>query len=162
MTDGVVTPIASRAEFHEAVRSALAHAAETDASEICIVDPDFNDWPLNERAIVASLAQWATSRHKLTVFAKSFDEMARRHSRFVDWRRQWSHIVQCRTDDDLEGDSLPTLLFVPGLVSVRLLDRVRYRGLASGRPADLVESRESIDALLQRSTEAFPATTLGL
>ena len=162
MTNDVVTLIASRADFDVAVRSAFAHAAECDAGEICIVDPNFNDWPLNERAVVESLAHWASSRKKLIVFAKNFDEMARRHSRFVEWRRQWAHIAQCRTDDDLEGDSLPTLLFVPGIVSVRLLDRVRYRGTASAKPVDLVESRETIDALLQRSTEAFPATMLGL
>ena len=115
-----------------------------------------NDWPLNERAIVdGALGRWASSRHKLVVFGKRFEEMPRRHSRFVEWRRQWSHIVQCRTDDDIEADALPTLLLVPGAVSVRLLDRVRYRGLASGKPIDLVEGREAIDALLQRSTESL-------
>lgn len=162
MTDEVVTPIASRADFHDAIRSAVAHAAETGAPEICIVDPDFDDWPLNERAVVDALARWASSRRRLVVFGKRFEEMPRRHTRFVEWRRQWSHIVQCRTDDDIEADAVPTLLLVPATVSVRLLDRVRYRGIASGRPVDLVEGREAIDALLQRSTEAFPATTLGL
>jgi hypothetical protein len=32
----------------------------------------------------------------------------------------------------------------------------------SGRATDQVECRETIDALLQRSVEAFPPTTLGL
>ena len=162
MTDSVVTAIASRADFHGAIRSAITRAAETGAPEICIVDPDFDDWPLNERAVVDALARWASSRHKLVVFGKRFEEMPRRHSRFVEWRRQWSHIVHCRTDEDIEADALPTLLVVPGAVSVRLLDRVRYRGIASDRPVDLVEAKEAVDALLQRSTEAFPATTLGL
>ena len=54
------------------------------------------------------------------------------------------------------------LLFVPGLSCVRVLDRIRYRGTVSNRPVDLTESRETVDALLQRSVEAFPATTLGL
>ena len=162
MIDGVVTTIASRSDFHEAIRSAFVHAAENDADEIVVVDPNFADWPLNERAIAASLATWVSSRRRLTVFAKDFDEMARRHSRFVEWRRQWSHVVQCRTDDEVDNESLPTLLLVPGMVVVRLLDRVRYRGLASGRPIDLEEGRRTIDALLQRSNEAFPSTTLGL
>ena len=162
MTEGDVTQLASRADFHEAVRSAVVAAADAGAAEICIVDPDFDDWPLNERAIVDALGRWATSRRKLVVFGKRFEEMPRRHPRFVEWRRQWSHIVQCRTDDEIEADALPTLLVVPGAVCVRLLDRVRYRGLASSRPIDLVEGREAVDALLQRSTEAFPATTLGL
>ena len=162
MTEDVVTQIASRADFHDAVRAAFVQAADADAAEICIVDPDFNDWPLNERALVDALGRWASSRHRLVVFGKRFEEMARRHARFVEWRRQWSHIVQFRTDDELEAAALPTLLVVPGAVTVRLLDRVRYRGLASARPIDLVEGKEAVDALLQRSTEAFPATTLGL
>jgi hypothetical protein len=41
-------------------------------------------------------------------------------------------------------------------------DRIRYRGTVSNRPVDLTESRETVDALLQRSVEAFPVTTLGL
>jgi peptidyl-tRNA hydrolase len=162
MSSETSTPIASRADFHDAVRAALAQAAATGAAEVCLVDPHFDDWPLNERGVVASLEQWASSRRKLIVIAHSFDELARRASRFVEWRRNWSHVAQCRTVDEIEADQVPTLLFVPGLVSVRLLDRVRYRGVVSGHATDLVECRETIDALLQRSTEGFPATTLGL
>ncbi len=162
MSSETLTPIASRADFHDAVRGALAQAATTGAAEICLVDPHFDDWPLNERGVVALLEQWASSRRRLTILAHSFDELARRAPRFVEWRRQWSHIVHCRTADEIEADQVPTLLFIPALLCVRLLDRVRYRGVVSGHATDLVECRESIDALLQRSTEGFPATTLGL
>jgi hypothetical protein len=162
MSADTLTQIASRGDFHDAIRNGLALAAEHGASEIHLVDPNFDDWPLNERGVVESLGRWALSRRKLVVFAHNFDELARRAPRFAEWRRQWSHIVQCRTDPELEANQVPTLLFVPGQVAVRLLDRVRHRGTASGRPADHVECRESIDALLQRSVEAFPPTTLGL
>jgi uncharacterized NAD(P)/FAD-binding protein YdhS len=162
MNDESITQIASRNDFHAAVRAALAEAAQRDAAEICLVDPSFNDWPLNEPALVASLAQWASSRRKFVVIAHSFDEVARRAPRFAAWRRQWAHVIQCRATEEIEADQVPTLVFVPGQVCVRLLDRVRYRGTVSGRPADHVECRETIDALLQRSVEAFPVTTLGL
>ncbi|MGZ5130822.1 MAG: hypothetical protein ACXWCU_00825 [Caldimonas sp.] len=162
MSSDVLAQIASRNDFHEAIRAALAQAADKEAAEIYLVDPDFNDWPLNERGIIESLTRWASSRRKLFVFAHSFDELARRAPRFAEWRRQWSHVVHCRCDPELEATQVPTLLFVPALVAVRLLDRIRYRGTVSGRPADHVECRETIDALLQRSVEAFPPTTLGL
>ena len=162
MSTDALAQIALRNDFHDAVRAGLAQAAEQGASEICLVDPHFHDWPLNERGVIESLGRWALSRRKLVIFAHSFDELARRAPRFAEWRRQWSHIVQCRSDPELEAEQVPTLLFVPGLVAVHLLDRVRYRGTVSGRPTDLNESRELIDALLQRSVEAFPATTLGL
>ena len=162
MNEDILSQIASRKEFHEAIRAGLTQAADAGANEICLVDPDFDDWPLNERAVVETLGRWALSRRKLVVFAHSFDELSRTSPRFAEWRRQWSHIVQCRSDPELEAQQVPTLLLVPGEVAVRLLDPVRYRGVVSGRATDQVECRETIDALLQRSVEAFPPTTLGL
>jgi hypothetical protein len=81
---------------------------------------------------------------------------------FRTWRRQFAHVVHCRTNNDLEAGQMPTILLAPGLLSVRLFDRVHYRGIASRETADAVQWREAIDAVLQRSEEAFPATTLGL
>ncbi|MEP7301538.1 MAG: hypothetical protein ABI699_08440 [Caldimonas sp.] len=162
MSTDTLAQIASRNDFHEAVRTALAQAAEQGAREIFLVAPDFDDWPLNERGVVEALGRWALSSRKLVVFAHGFEELARRAPRFAEWRRQWSHVVQCRSDPDLEAQQVPTLLLVPDLLAVRLVDPVGYRGTVSGRPADQVDCRETIDALLQRSVEAFPATTLGL
>lgn len=154
--------IASRVEFHDAVKAAFAQAEAGRAREIFLVDPTFADWPLNDPAIIESLGRWVDSRTTLTLLADSYDELARRQLRFVAWRRQWAHVVHCRNDPELGAEQIPTLLFIPGLVALRLLDRVHYRGTVSGRPGDLNECRETIDALLQRSVEAFPVTTLGL
>ncbi len=162
MTDDGIVAIASRNDFQDQIRAAFARARDADAGEILIVDQNFVDWPLNDRALIASLGDWADSRRSLTVLAHSYDELARRQSRFVEWRRQWAHVVHCRHDPELDPEQLPTLLLVPGVVCVRLLDRVRYRGTCSDRPVDLTEARETVDALLQRSVEAFPVTTLGL
>jgi hypothetical protein len=162
MSEDSIVPIGSRAEFFDAVRAAFAVAEQGEAREIFIVDPTFADWPLNERAVVDTLARWVDSRRVLTVLAHSYDEMARRQLRFVEWRRQWTHAVQCRSDPELEAEQVPTLLLVPGHTCVRLLDRIRHRGTVSNRPIELNECRETIDALLQRSVEAFPVTTLGL
>jgi hypothetical protein len=125
-------------------------------------DPTFVDWPLNDRDIVESLTRWVDSRCTFTLLAHSFDELARRQFRLVAWRQQWSHVVRCSSDPELGAEQVPTLLLVPGRVALRLLDRVHYRGTLSSRAVDLNESRETIDALLQRSAEAFPVTTLGL
>lgn len=162
MNEEALSQIGSRKEFHDAIRAALTQAADAGASEICMVDPDFDDWPLNDRAVVEALARWALSRRKLVVFGHNFAELSRGAPRFAEWRRQWSHIVQCRSDPEIEAQQVPTLLLVAGQVAVRLLDTVRYRGVVSGRASDQVECRETIDALLQRSVEAFPPTTLGL
>ena len=154
--------ITSRSEFHEAVRSAFAEAAVQGCREIWLCDVDYADWPLSEPAVVDHLTQWAKAYRKLTLIAQHFDEFPRRHSRWVAWRRTWSHVVECRTNAELEAGKMPTMLLAPGLVTVRLIDPVRYRGSVSRSPADAIQARELVDAVLQRSEEAFPVTSLGL
>ena len=109
-----IGPIGSRAEFLDAVRKAFTTPRQPARARSWLVDPDFADWPLNERAVIDSLSRWVDSRRALIVLAHNFDEVARRQLRCVEWRRQWAHVVQCRNDPDLEAEQIPTLLLVPG------------------------------------------------
>ena len=154
--------ISSRREFHDALRSAFAEAAAVGCREMWLCDVDFTDWPLNEVAVIENLTQWAEAHRKLTMLAQTFDEIPRRHARWVAWRRTWSHIVECRSNNELEAGQMPTMLLAPGLFTIRLVDPVRYRGSVSRNAADAVQGRELIDAVMQRSEEAFPVTSLGL
>jgi hypothetical protein len=156
------TLLTSRGEFHDALRAALRDAASVGCRELLMCDRDFADWPLNEVAVIESLTQWASNHRSLTVLAESFDEFPRRHPRWVSWRRTWSHIVSCQSNQELESGQMPTLLLAPGLLTVRLVDTVRYRGSVSRSTADAVQGREQFDAILQRSEPAFPVTNLGL
>ena len=106
-THGLIT---SQGEFHAALREAFEAAASTGCRELCLCDPDFADWPLGERDVVAQLGRWAGSQRRLTVLAGTFDEVVRRHPRWVEWRRQWSHMVYCRSGAVLETGPLPTVL----------------------------------------------------
>ncbi len=162
MSEPTRAMIDSRTDFQNAVRGALAEAAAIGCREIWLVDDDFGDWPLGEREVVEDLTRWAAAHRSCTVVARSFDAIAQRQPRWVQWRRQFSHVVHCRTNNDLEAGEMPSILLVPGLLSVRLHDRVHYRGVASRDKADEAQWREHIDAVLQRSEEAFPASTLGL
>lgn len=155
-------PILSRGDFHAALRSAFAEAAQAGARSILLCDADYLDWPLSERGLIDDLTRWVDSRRELVVYAQSFDEVARRHGRWTEWRRQWSHVVRCRANAELEAADFPTICLVADVISVRLVDPVHHRGLASHEPADALACREAIDAVSQRSVEAFPVTTLGL
>ena len=154
--------ITSRKTFHEALYRAFAEAAAVGCRELWLCDANFADWPLGERAVVGHLGQWAGSQRRLTLLATTFDEVGQRHPRWVEWRRQWSHVVHCRTNTDLEAAQMPSLLLAPGLMSVRLSDTVHWRGRWSREVADEVPCRELVDAVLQRSEEAFPTTVTGL
>ena len=154
--------ITTRSEFHSALRTALAEAAQTGCRELWLSDEDFADWPLNDTDVIESLAKWALPHRKLVVLARSFDEVTRRHPRWVEWRRTWAHVVECRANEDAEAGTIPTLLVGSSLVCVRLFDRLHYRGNISHDAGDILRNRESFDAVLQRSVEAFPASVLGL
>ena len=112
--------------------------------------------------MLENLTRWAPGRQRrLVLLASNFDELARRHRRWLQWRRRWSHVVRV-PHAAIESAQLPTLLLLPGETCVRLVDRVHCRGSISGLPAELILAREQLDAVLQRSAEAFPVTTLGL
>lgn len=150
-----------RVAFQQAVRDALAAAAAEGWRELVLSDPDFGDWPLGERAVAESLNAWAASGRRCILLARHYDEMPRRHARFVQWRQTWSHVVEargCRSADPLE---LPSAVWSPRWVMHRL-DPVRCVGVAGVEPDRRVQLRELLDQWLGQSAPAFPATTLGL
>ena len=159
VTPGLIT---SRGEFQSALREALNEAAVAGSPELWLSDPHFADWPLGERAVVETLTRWAQSNRRLTMLAATYDEVARRHPRWVAWRRDWSHIVSCRTNHELEAADVPTLLCAPGTVSVRLSDALHHRGRHSHDKSEQLRCKELFDAVSQRSEEVFAATTTGL
>lgn len=162
MTDRQQTQIATRLEFHDALREAFAEISQTGCREMFMCDQDFADWPLSDDAVIASLTHWVLPHRKLCIVARHFDEMPRKHPRFVEWRRTYAHVIECRAQEHDETQELPSMLVAPSVVCVRLFDRERYRGGVSHETGDIIRSRELFDAVSQRSTEAFPASILGL
>ena len=154
--------IDGRRAFEDAVRDAFAEAAAQGWRELYLCDPDFAHWPLGESAVVDSLTQWMGGNRRLTLIALHYDELPRRHPRWVRWRALWAHAVDCRAATEIAIDDMPALLLAPGALTVQLDDPLRFRGRITRDPADAVLAREMIDAILQHSVEALPVTTLGL
>jgi len=154
--------ITTPAEFTEALREAFAEVAAVGCRELWLCDDDFAAWPLDEPAVIAHLTQWAMAHRRLTLIARTFDEFPRRHARWVEWRRVWSHVVSCRAVEDVQPGEVPSLLVAPGVVMVRLADSQLARGVISRHATDLVIGRETADVFFQRSHDSFPPTLLGL
>ncbi|MBI2728552.1 MAG: hypothetical protein HYX42_20130 [Polaromonas sp.] len=148
-------------EFADLIRRAFEVAASEGWREIILSDRSFEDWPLGERAVSQSLHAWSRSGRKLTVLAKNYDELIRRHARFVTWRRTWAHIIDCRSNTSMSADDFPSALWSPAWVCQRL-DLDRCTGISGVEPARRVLLRERLDECLRRSSAAFPATTLGI
>ncbi|TFY97129.1 hypothetical protein [Ramlibacter humi] len=150
-----------REAFRQLVRDALAAAAREGWREIILCDAEFADWPLGERAVAESLQQWSASGRKCTLLARRWDEVVRRHARFVTWRRQWSHIVEARACPSADELELPSAIWTPSWVMERR-DPERCNGYTGREPERRLALRERLREWLQRSSPSFPATTLGL
>lgn len=150
-----------RTEFAEMVRQAFAVAAKQGWREIVLCDPDFEDWPLGERVVAQALNDWSGTGRKLTMMAKNYDGVLRKHTRFVVWRRTWAHIVECRGSAATPADSMPSALWSPGWVFERL-DLQRSAGVAGFDAARRVALKERMNERLLNSSPGFPASTLGL
>ena len=147
--------------FSDLVRRALAAAATHGWREITLSDPDFHDWPLGERAVIESLNGWARSGRQFTLLAADYDEVRRRHARFVTWRQTWSHLVVCRVAGKHLSGEVPSAMVSPAWMFHRL-DPVYTTGFSSSEAVRRVALRERLNELLLKSSPGFAATTLGL
>ena len=150
-----------RNAFQQLVRDALACAAREGWREIILSDASFEDWPLGELAVSGSLQAWSASGRRCTLLARRYDEMERRHPRFVAWRRSWSHLIEARGCSGADALELPSAIWSPAWVMQRI-DPVRCTGVSGPEPERRLLLREGLNEWLQKSAPAFPATTLGL
>ncbi|RYF79809.1 MAG: hypothetical protein EOO29_15995 [Comamonadaceae bacterium] len=148
-------------EFANRLRQVLAAAAGQGWREIVFSDRDFADWPLGERAVAQALQDWAASGRSLRMVASHFDVFQRHHARFVQWRRQWDHIVQCRACAGVGGPEVPSALWTPQGVLHRI-DPLLSRGVSSVNPSSRVALRHALDECFQQGRPAFAASVLGL
>lgn len=152
---------AGRLPFQQLVRDALACAARDGWREIILCDADFHDWPLGERAVVESLRQWSATGRCCILLARRYDEVVRRHARFVAWRQRWSHIIEARACASADPLELPSAIWSPGWVMQRL-DPERCNGVSDSEAERRLLLRESLQEWLAKSSPSFPASTLGL
>ena len=151
-----------RIEFQQLVRDALAAAAREGWAELILSDANFADWPLGERAVEESLQTWARSGRRLTLLACSYDEVVRRHARFVRWRSTWRHLVTSRACPRSMASDIPSAIWSPVWVMQRL-DPLRCVGVSGPEPEPRVLLQETLAEWLQgKSLPAFAVTTLGL
>jgi hypothetical protein len=151
-----------REVFQQMVRDAFATAAREGWREIFISDANFHDWPLGERAVIESLQAWAQGGRRFTMLARTYDDVIRRHARFVRWRGTWDHIITCRRSGSADPLDIPSALWSPAWVLHRL-DPERCVGVTGVEPDRRVLLHETLQEWVRsKSAPGFPSTTLGL
>lgn len=150
-----------RTEFQQIVRDALARAAEDGWREIIFSDATFEDWPLGERVVSEALQAWSKSGRRFVMMATRYDDVLRRHARFVTWRRTWGHIIDCWACPGADLTDFPSAIWSPAWALVRL-DPQHSAGVHTTEPSRRLQLHESLMEWQRKSSPGFPATTLGL
>jgi len=96
------------------------------------------------------------------LLADNFDALPRSRPRFTAWRRDWVHAIEARSPAEPGIRPLPTWALDDGHFGLLLQDKRQWRGRVVAEARELRQAHEQIDAILQRSVPAFPATTVGL
>ena len=150
-------------EFAQALRDALVNAAEHGTRRLCWCDDDFESWPLGEAEWIDALTHWARKPgRELVMIARDWAVVERRHPRFVMWRRDWAHVVQCLVPEESRTAELPTIWIDSDDQALRVFDAEHLRGRLGFDRADRQRAREDFDAISQRASPGFAAATLGL
>lgn len=157
----------SRESYLDALKGCILEALAQGGRELCWLDKDFVDWPLSDDEVLTALKAWALPHRRLHLLAMDYAGLQRRHPRFVAWRQTYGHVVEAGsfTVEDMElagGRKLGALLLAPGCACLRLLDGEQWRAVLSAERPDELLAREWFDAIQQRSSPSFAATTLGL
>ena len=150
-------------EFQSAVRQLLMAATSRGALQMHWISPSFEAWPLEDTELLGALTAWARPGHRrLQWVGREFDGLRRSKPRLVNWRQQFAHVVTCRQPVEEDAAHLPVALLVADDVLLMLHDERHWRGRISSEARELAALRERVDAILQRSSETFPVTTLGI
>lgn len=163
-TPGDAAPVIdSPAAWQAAVVWGIDAAMARRARRITCVDPDFENWPLDDPALLQRLTAWLRlPQRRLVLLARHYDEVPRRFPRFTAWRRDFSHAIEAWQAPQELSQDLPMLLVDDGPISVQLIDDVRWRGRTAVDQRTATLWRERIDVVLQRSEPGFGVSTLGL
>jgi hypothetical protein len=148
-------------EFRQLVRDALAAAAREGWKQIILSDPNFDDWPLGERAVAQSLQDWSKTGRKCILLARRWDDVIRRHARFVTWRTKWSHIIEARGCPSAGPLDVPSAIWTPAWVMERR-DIDNSRGYTGDEADRRLVLRENLNEWLSKSSPSFPSATVGL
>ncbi|WP_439114988.1 hypothetical protein [Hydrogenophaga sp.] len=147
--------------FGDLVRLALATAAAEGWPRLVLCDPDFSDWPLGERAAVASLQAWARRGRVLHVMGQDFGPLRLQHPRFVQWRVTWAHLIEVRACTSAVAGDLPSAIWSPGWTLERI-DASRGVMVARRDARRHVALAERLDHWWQKGSPSLPPSTLGL
>ena len=152
---------ATRAGAHLALLSVVADQRGTMAW----FSADFRHWPLSDRAFIRALEVWALRDPRrpsaLRILALDWRDVGVRFPRFAAFRRDFSHVVECRVVRARWVQDLPELAWT-GSQAVVASAPAWTSGKRIRSPARLTALRDRFEPAWEQATPGFPAGILGL
>lgn len=89
--------VAGRLAWQQALREHLLDPGPL----LNLYSDDYTDWPLGESALVRALTDWALPRRQpcVRMLARDYEQLRRDCPRFVRWRVDFGHVIECRVLD---------------------------------------------------------------
>ena len=150
-----------RVAFARLVLDTLESASRHQWKEWWWSDPDFDDWPLGDRAAVDALNRWAGRGRRLHLLARDYRSMRQLHARFVSWRVKWDHIIEIKACPSASEEDFPSAIWTPDWCLERI-DKVHSVVVCSDSPQRRTLLRHDLQEWWSKGSPAFSASTLGL
>jgi len=163
LKDGVYE---SHDDIQRVLTEVLGLCAVQGGRELCWMDADFSGWPLSDAPLLQALGHWALPHRRLRLLASDYEPLRRAHPRFVQWRQLHDHVVTAKAFEpsDAMERSQPSpmgAVLAPGLLVFKRWTPTRA-SLSLRNSREEATTKEWFDAIEQRSTDSFAASTLGL
>ena len=156
-------PLRDRQGFLDGVAWGFRQAMAGGARRLLCTDPDFQHWPLDDRALLDELGRWLRlPQRRLVMLAGDWSRVPQRHARFTAWRRDWAHAIDTLRPQPEDAPELPTLLIDDREVCVRLFDAAQWRGRCQLDEGEVRQWQHEFARVVERATPDFPVTSLGL
>lgn len=143
-------------------QAALRELLLDPGPEWCMYSDDYADWPLGEAAVVEALRGWATGRRQpcVRMLAGSYARLFQECPRFVRWRMDFGHLLECRElPPGIAAPAEGLWLRERGLLA---LPAQRERRAVRIREASWQSSMLAFEQVWNLAEPGFAPTTLGL
>ncbi len=154
-------PFETRVEAHRALLSVVADQRPAMAW----FSADFRYWPLNDRGFIRALEIWAlrdpNRPSALRMLAVDWRDVRARFPRFAAFRRDFSHVIECRVIRAALIADLPEFAWT-GSRAIIAHRPAWTSGKQIVAPARLTALRNGFEPIWEQALPDFPASILGL
>ena len=152
-----------RQAFAEALRGLIVGAIPRGVRRLRWASADPRCWPWEQPELLDALTRWVREPgRRVEWVGLDFEPLRTVAPRLTRWRATWDHRISCHAVADATELGGRECLLLDQVACLEWLDARQGRAHFSDEVAQIQQSNQWFDAVLQRSSVTFPVTTLGI